>query len=93
MADKEFSHEQAKRPVPDGTPHTSSTLNRFIPSYFPLVHLAWLALITRSDGWAVGQGRSGGNPSHPHCFCPQLLFVMEQSWIRVLSAPLKPGAC
>lgn len=42
MADKEFSHEQAKRPVPDGTPHTSSTFNHFISSYFPLVHLVWL---------------------------------------------------
>lgn len=84
MADKEFSHEQAKRPVPDGTPNTSSTFNRFIPSYFPLVHLVWLALITRCDGSAVGQGRSGGIPSHPNSFsvCNNV-FVMEQSWIRV----------
>lgn len=80
MVDKEFSHEQAKRPAPDGTPHTSSTFNHFIPSYCALVHLVCLALITRWDGPAAGQGRCDGNPSHPNCISVCNIFFLFLWW-------------
>lgn len=72
MADKEFSHEQAKRPVPAGTPHTSSTFNHFIPSYLPLIHLVWLA--------PIGLSRVGAMVTPLiQCF-PSATFFFFLSW-------------
>jgi len=47
MANKEFSHEQANRLVPNSPPHSLNThFTHFIPSLFPLLLLAQLFLIS-----------------------------------------------